>query len=124
MEKRYILLFVAIVLGVLIFFGSSGLDRTVSIGNCTAKFATDPVTVTSDLCPGKNRTCIAQPADQQNNAVVDVLLCACDRAKSDSYSDDSLNSGIATLVSSYFGYNATAQDICDQQAILAKRSYG
>jgi hypothetical protein len=123
MQKRYLLLLAVIVIVILAVYGSRNLDSTISIGDCSAKFSRDPVTVTSDLC-GQNRTCVAQPADQQNNAVVDVLLCACDQAKAGNYQDSQLNSKIESLIKEYFGYNITSSSLCDQSAILTRRSYG
>src|SRR3989338_921756 len=124
MQKRFALMFVVIVVVVTLFFlGSGNLDRTISIGNCSAKFATDPVTVTSDLC-GAKKTCVASPESQQNNAVVDVLLCACDKAKAGSYADAGLNQGIEGIVSGYYNYTLSAQAFCDQPVLLVKRSYG
>ncbi len=124
MQKRFALMFVVIVVVVVLFFlGSGNLDKTISVGSCSAKFATEPVTVTSELC-GAKKTCVASPEAQQNNAVVDVLLCACDKAKTGSYADAGLNKGIEKVVSGYFNYTLSAQAFCDQPVLLVKRSYG
>ena len=123
MQKRYILLLAVIVIGIFVYTGNRNVEQTVSIGGCSAKFSNQPVTVASDLCSG-NRTCTAQPYEQQNNAVVDAVLCACGNAKSSDYSDAQLNSRIQEVVSSFYGYSLTAREICEQQALLVKRNYG
>lgn len=123
MQKRFALMFVVIVVVIVLFFlGSGNLDKTISIGACSARFATEPVTVTSDLC-GAKKTCVASPEAQQNNAVVDVLLCACEKAKSADYADAKLNRDIEGIVSEFYRYSLAARDFCGQPVLLVKRSY-
>ena len=123
MQKRYILVVLIIIFGIFLYTGNRNAEQTVSIGDCSGKFYKDNVTVTSDLC-AKGKTCIAKPEDQQNNAVVDVVLCACAKAKSGNYADASMNGNIENLTKSFFGYTMAAKDLCDQPVILTKRNYG
>ncbi len=123
MQKRYILLLAVIIIGIFVYTGNRNVEQTISIGGCSAKFSSQPVTVASDLCSG-NRTCTATPYEQQNNAVVDVVLCACGKAKAASYGDAAVNARIQEIVSSFYGYSLSAQDICEQQSVLVKRNYG
>ncbi|MBI4170453.1 MAG: hypothetical protein HY514_02075 [Candidatus Aenigmarchaeota archaeon] len=123
MQKRYILLLVVIVVAIFVYTGNRGVEQAISIDACSARFSTQPVVVTSDLCVS-GKTCTAQPYDQQNNAVVDVLLCACEKAKAGNYADTQLNERIQSLVSGFYGYAVTAQSLCDQPVILTRRNYG
>ncbi len=123
MQKRYIMLLVVIVVAIFVYTGNRGVEQTISVDSCSAKFFTEPVTVTSELCTS-GKTCTAGPYEQQNNAVVDVLLCACEKAKAGNYADAQLNQKIENLVSSFYGYTVTAQSLCDQPVILSKRNYG
>jgi hypothetical protein len=123
MQKRYILLVVVIIIAIFVYTGNRSVEQTISIDSCSAKFFNYPVTVTSDLC-SNSTTCIAQPYEQQNNAVVDVILCACQKAKAGDYADAQMNTKIEDLVSGFFGFTVTARDTCEQQSFLTRRNYG
>ena len=123
MKVRFIIIIFAIVLLILFGLGASLTENCVGIGGCKSCWKTTQVVVTSDLC-GANRTCLAQPADQQNNAIVDAVLCACDKAKTLGYSDTVLNTKIQDTVSEFSRYNISINDICDQPGMfLTKRLY-
>ena len=122
MQTKFIL--VAIVLLVFILFGLGAVltENCVNVSGCKSCWKTVPIVVQSELC--SNRTCVAQPADQQNNAIVDSVLCACGKAKASSYADQSMNSDIEGIISQFARYNLTANQICEQTGLfLAKRSY-
>lgn len=123
MQKRYILLMAVIVFAIFIYTGNRNVEQAISIDGCSAAFSTEPAFVTSDLC-ASGKTCVAKPEDRQNNAVVDVLLCACGKAKDAKYADASLNEKIRSLVSSFYGYPLSAEQLCEQPVLLAKRNYG
>ena len=123
MKIRFILLLVVIVFAIFIYTGNRNAEQKIEIDNCSATFYTEPATVTSDLC-ATGKTCIAGPYEQQNNAVVDVLLCACEKAKAENYAGGQLNSKIENLAAGFFKKNVTADILCEQQAILVKLSYG
>lgn len=125
MEKKYILLLIVIILAIFLYTGNRFAEQKIEIADCSATFNTDAVTVSSSLCPAGNTTCVAQPGDQQNNAVVDVVTCACQKAKEEDYSNAELNSRIGEVVQNFFGYSVSAQQLCEQPGlILVKRSYG
>lgn len=95
------------------------------IGDCQACWSATPMTIKSDLCPNPNVTCVAQPNQTKINAVVDLLLCSCDKAASSGYSNDNINKGIVDTVKNVFGYDVTTQQICAQpELFLAKVMYG
>src|SRR3989344_8792608 len=66
----------------------------IEIGPCKNCWQSSDVTATSDYCPDPNTACTATPAEQQHNAVVDTLFCACESARENSYADPVFNSRI------------------------------
>lgn len=123
MQKRYILLLLVIILAVFIYTGNRNVEQSISIGSCSASFQTEPVFVTSPLC-ANGTSCTASPGDQQNNAVVDVLLCACESAKAGNYADAELNKKIENLTAAFYSYAVAARDLCEQPVLLVRRQYG
>jgi hypothetical protein len=123
MEKKFILATLVILFFVLMGLGSVLSEQCVDVGGCRQCWKTTPAVVQSELC-GENRTCLAQPQDQQNNAIVDAVLCGCGRAKSINYADPSMNQKIEDVVNQYTRYNITVNEICEQPGVfLTKRSY-
>ncbi len=123
MERRYILLAIAIVVIILFLIGGSYSDNCASIGGCRSCWSSNAVVVESDLCTETGR-CLAEPSAQQTNAISDVILCACEDAKIVSYADASLNRQIQDFVAFYTPYNITAGEICEQPGLfLAKTAY-
>lgn len=124
MERKYIAATLAIIFVVLFTAGFFLGGTTIDIAGCPASWRTIDVTVPQgELCSGQ--TCVARPYDQQNNAIVDGLLCACARATTEQFADQTVNNRIEEVVSQHFGYQLTAQQICgsDGQTFLLKRSY-
>jgi hypothetical protein len=123
MEKKYIAMLVIIIL--VLLFGSGYFlgGQNIDINGCPAQWRSTSATVAkSELC--STTSCLATPAAQQHNAIVDALLCACDKVKTNSYVDATANKRIETVVSDYFGYTLTAQQLCDQPGLaLIKTSY-
>ncbi len=123
MEMRYIILVLAIVVFLLFMIGGTFSDTCASIGQCKACWSNSAYMVDSDLCTKTGR-CLADPVAQQNNAIVDVILCACADAKAIGYTDATLNRRISEFVALYTSYNISAAEICDQPAMfLAKTAY-
>lgn len=123
MQKKYIFLVIAIIFVVIFVVGSLFSEQKIDIAGCQAKWSLAPVTVQrSDVCDADS--CTAPPELQQYNAVVDALLCACDRAKSEGYANETTNSRISSVVSNFFGYDIDAGELCNEPAsYLTKRSY-
>lgn len=123
MDKKFIAVFLALVFLILLGIGSFISEQCIDVGGCKQCWKTTPTVVESDLC-GENRTCLAQPQDLQNNAIVDAIVCACANAKSSSYSDQNVNKKIEDVTSQYTGYGIGVSEICEQPGIfLVKRSY-
>jgi hypothetical protein len=123
MDPRYIIATGAIALVILFLAGGVVSEQCVDIQGCKQCWKTYPVVVKSDYCPNSSE-CTAQPGAQQNNAVIDAVLCACSHVKSDGYSNANTNNQIENSVSMYLGYNLTVQDICEQPGFfLAKTLY-
>ena len=122
-QKLTVIFIVTLV--VLFIMGSLiGTDSCSSIGECRACWKTAPTQVMSELCPLPNETCTAQPYQMQNNAIVDMVLCACEKAAANDYSDKEMNARIAEVVKLAFGYEMTAQQVCsDPGMILMKLKY-
>ncbi len=123
MKIRYILLFIVIIFAIFLYTGNRSSGQTITISDCSANFQSEPVTVTSDLCT-TGKTCTAQPYEQQNNAAVDVLLCACLKAKAAGYGDQGLNAQILNLSSAFFGNSQAVNELCDQPIGITKKNYG
>jgi len=123
MEKKFLIAALVLTLFILLGLGSVLSEQCIDVAGCKSCWKTTPAVVQSDLC-GENSTCLAQPEDQQNNAIVDVILCACSRAKSSQYADSDMNKKIEELTSQYTRYELTAGEICEQPGLfLTKRSY-
>ena len=123
MEKKYVAATLVIAFFILLGAGSVLSERCVNIAGCKQCWKTTVSVVQSDLC-GENKTCLAQPADLQNNAIADAVVCACDKAKANSYADSGLNSDIEDVVNQFIGYNISTSQVCEQPGLFfTKRSY-
>ena len=123
MQKKFILATLVILFFILLGAGSVLTEQCIDVGGCKQCWKTTPAVVQSELC-GENSTCLAQPQDQQNNAIADALLCGCGKARTANYQDADLNKKIEETVSEFKGFDAGASEICEQPGIfLAKRSY-
>lgn len=124
MENKFVLAIIVLVFAVLFASGFFIGDQQIDIAGCTAKWKTTPVTVQqSELC--SQGQCIAQPSQQQHNAIVEAVLCACDKAKSGTYADDAVNKRIEEVLELSLNYRATAQEVCDSPGlILVRQAYG
>ncbi|MBI4154231.1 hypothetical protein HY501_02765 [Candidatus Woesearchaeota archaeon] len=123
MQNRYFLAIIAVVAIVLFAAGFVLSEQSIDVAGCKANWKTVDVAVgKSELC---SSTCTASPEDQQHNAIVNALICACTKAAVNDYSDAAVNQRIEEVTGSFFGYQMTAQEICDQSGFfLVKISYG
>jgi hypothetical protein len=129
MRFRYIYLVVIIILIAAFIYGLSISERCTEIDGCKACWKMMPVTVTSELCPNPNQSCVAEPYLQQHNALVDMILCACEKAESKEYQgtypNTELNHKIEGVIAVMTNYIVTANEICSQPGmLLTKRMYG
>jgi len=124
MENKFLLAIGLIIIVVLFSIGVFLSDQQLDVAGCTAKWKLVSVNVPrSDLCP--SNSCVASPSAQQHNAIVDALLCACEKTKYVQYSDEAVNNRIKEVVNNFFGYTLTANEVCEQPgSFLVKRSYG
>jgi hypothetical protein len=124
MENRFVLAIVVMFFVAMFAVGFFVGDEKIDVAGCTAEWKTTAITVqSSELCSANQ--CTAQPADQQHNAIVGAVLCACGRAKAAGYADAAVNSRIEEVVSLSFSYQATAQELCEQPGIiLVRHAYG
>lgn len=121
--KKIILVTAALVVMVYIFGTTIPKGNCSRIGECKQCWETEPVNLTSELCANA-RVCTATAAQQQHNAVVDVLLCACAKAKEKEYTDAALNKDIESVLSALTDDKTiTAKQVCDS-GFLTKRQYG
>lgn len=122
MKMLHVMIFAAAAVLLLYLLGGALNEQCVSLGSCRACWKTMPVTVNSTLC--SKSPCIAQPAEQQNNALVDMYLCACEKAKQGNYNEPAFNAQIQESLFAFAGYNISTDTFCDQPgAVLAKRRY-
>ena len=122
-------LFIGIIgIAAIVFLFAAGAvmrEQCIAIEKHRACWNVIPIEVKSELCPNATVPCIADPALQQHNAIVDAIMLACDDAKKAQYSDESLNSRIKEVTSLLTGYSSGAMELCEQPGIvLAKRRYG
>lgn len=100
-------------------------ETCAQLGACTGCWKNEPVNVSeSELCSAPS--CVAEPALQRRNAIVDVLVCACENAKKKEYTDTTLNSQIESAVrQATNGTTVTASQLCENPGILlTKVAYG
>ena len=127
MNKVTIVAIVVLVvfIGLIVYGLSPGVStQTISVGDCSATYSTSAATVSDEqLCP-RSGSCVAAPELQQHNAAVDVLLCACRKAKNSGYIDAQLNSDNSALGKGVVGQQMTAQQLCDNfPSLVTKRAY-
>ena len=123
MENRYVAVLVLVFLGISFVYGSTLTEQCVQIQEFKGCWSIVDKTVKSDLC-ANGKECIARPAQQQHNAVVDVLLSACDKARKGNYADTALTKRIEEVGSTFTGYSIDARTMCDQPGlVLAKSRY-
>jgi hypothetical protein len=120
-----VLLFVIFALVALYAFGLTVVpDNCSQIGQCRQCWSTEQIELKSELCPNPAIECTASPAQQQHNAVVDALLCACENAKENGYADDKLNKEIEDVVAVLTNTAVAAKQVCDSPGlVLTKRQY-
>jgi N-formylglutamate amidohydrolase len=116
-------LYVVIGLVILSIFliGTLVSRQCINVNGCEACWHLTPTQITSDLCP--NQTCVAEPYKEQHNALVDVILCACAKAKTTQYSDTVLNANIERVYREITGFDSDAQSICSDFSALTKWRY-
>ncbi len=124
MENKFIAATALILIVILFAVGAAINESCVVVGECRQCWKTTQVVVSDKLLCSGNSTCLASPADQQNNAIVDAILCACTKAKSTDYGDEILNQRIQDVIKEYMKYDITARDICEQSGtFLTKNTY-
>jgi len=125
-KARIIIIAIIAVVAVLYIAGAvlgSMLGACASVGEFKECWKLTPEYVDSDLCEG-SRPCLAQPEDQQHNALVTLLLAACAETQQASYNDAALVERIEEVVREFTGYDVTAEQLCEQPgALLVYRSY-
>ncbi len=117
MKNRYIYLFVIGLFIILYLAGLSLSEKCISLEGKKVCWKSYPVRLQSQFCPNQSE-CIASPELQKHNALVSLILYACEKAKSKEYGDITLNKAIEDLAKNYFDYKLSVNDICDQPAML------
>lgn len=123
MRTIYLLAVIAVILVVSFVYGSTISEQCVAIDEFKGCWKTISISVTSDLCP--KSPCVAKPEAQQHNAIIDVLLSACQKARSNNYADSKLNTRIEEVAATFTGYQIDSRTFCEQPgSVLVKRQYG
>jgi hypothetical protein len=124
MKPRYILAVIIITVFLLFAAGSFLSEQCITISEDKACWKTTTVLINSTLCPNVTQPCLAKPEMQQYNAIADLLLTACDKAKSEAYSNTERTARIEEVVNLFMGLQITAQQLCEQPGmVLTKRMY-
>ena len=123
MEARFIVATAVLILAILFFVGGGLAENCVDIGGCKRCWKTTQVVVNDAVLCGGNSSCLAQPVDQQNNAIVDAVFSACNNAKAADYSDSGVNAKIADTVSAFTNFNLTVSQICEQPGTFLAKVY-
>lgn len=125
MKLKYFFAIIVIILFFLVIMGTFFGEECVSIAEFKGCWKIAPIIIKSELCPNASIPCEAKPEQQQYNAIVDLLLKACEKAKKDNYADNALNQRIEEVVKNFMGFDISANQLCDQPGmILTKRMYG
>ncbi len=127
MRSIWIGIVVLVIAGVVLYFlGGSMAEQCVQINECKGCWKTVPEVISSPLCA--NQTCTPEPYKVQHNAIVDVLICACDNAGPD-YANEELNTKISELYretscppgtpeSENCGYKLSAGEVCKGDVLI------
>lgn len=119
MNLRNLLVVLVVMFIILIIFFSNP-STCSSIGNCKECWSNIPKV---RECEG-NETCFTDPEIEKYNALIDLMLCACDQAKENGYDNSEVNNRIESLYSSLMGYNLDVQEICGSDTVpLIKKQY-
>lgn len=103
----------------LFVFGSFIAGRgCFSIGECKQCWSWAPRLVKSEYCPDANKTCISDPMVDQHNALVDVIMCACNSARDNAYMNEGLNNEIKRVYQEITGYSANTKEICENPDLV------
>ena len=132
MKTGFIVIAVIVfVLLILYFSGSTMGNQCTEIGECKSCWNTYSKEIESSLC-GNQTTCTPEPYKVQHNAIVDVLVCACDNAKTADFTDAELNARISEVykemtcapasIDKSAGTMAGATSIC-RNGVLTKWEY-
>lgn len=124
MQARYIALLIVIIIVLLFILGAFVSEQCITIGKDKACWKTTVILVESPFCPNATEPCLAKPELQQHNAIADLLVKACDRAKANAYAENSLNERIEEVVNLYMGLDIGASQLCEQPGmVLTHRLY-
>ncbi|MBI2578942.1 MAG: hypothetical protein HYW26_04490 [Candidatus Aenigmarchaeota archaeon] len=124
METKFAVMIIILVFGLLYIGGSVLGEQCISIDEFRECWKTVDTTVTSDLCPTP-QPCLATAQAQQHNAISNVLVQACEKAKKSSYSDAALNKRIEEVAKAFTGYDIPAQQLCGNPgSVLTRQQYG
>jgi len=92
-------------------------EGSYEIGKCKASWSWEPHIVRSEYCPnatfGNPKECLSDPMVEQHNALVDLILCACDDAKQNNYGDLNTNQKIEHVYEQLTGYKKDVKAICE-----------
>lgn len=124
-KLRYIGMAIVFIIMILFMTGGAMNEQCTSIGECNACWKTTPIIIKSEMCPDPTKDCQALPAQQQHNALVDMLVCACTKTKASNYADGNMNSAIESATREMFGNAVPVQDLCENPAnVLVRQQYG
>jgi len=96
-----IFIIIVILLGIIFAIGIYFKDKCYELGDCKKCWV-----VTNET--------------EKYNSMIDIILCACQRTKSNEYSDQSLNNKIMSLYKSITGSSGDVKDICEGKLPLVK----
>jgi hypothetical protein len=122
---RYIVIAFGFILLILYLAGGAMNHQCTAIGACSACWRTTPIMIKSEMCPDPTNECLAQPAQQQHNALVDMLICACTKAKAENYQVQETKGAVESAVKEMLGYTLSAEQLCEDPAsVLVRQQYG
>lgn len=115
---------------ILYSIGANLSEQCVSIDECKACWSLIKKEITSELCQTSNKRCIAEPYKMQHNALVDVILCACNKARKIDYTNLNMNKRIIEVYSQMScprqslncNMDISVKDICER-GLLVKWKY-
>jgi len=89
-------------------------ETSFEVAGCRGEWSTSPVQLSSDLCPEPGQPCTAQPEQQQHNAIVDALVCACESVSGGgNYPNAAANGQIEEAFEEASGTQFSVREICE-----------
>lgn len=90
--------------------------NSYSIGSCSERWTDTSYNAKSSYC-FDSENCTITPEKERHNKLVEVLICACNNAKSNNYENSDHNQKIESVYEMLTSYELEAQEICENPKV-------